>query len=96
MIYIVKRGKAHSGAPGSGTGSHFYDKVQALDYAKAKAIKERKIIRVYQVSDRGGTPTLLKAINWRTANSNPSIKKGKWLKAKAVKFNKNGSISIKK
>jgi hypothetical protein len=25
----------------------------------------------------------------------PSIKKGKWLKAKAVKFNKNGSISIK-
>ena len=24
-----------------------------------------------------------------------SIKKGKWLKAKAVKFNKNGSISIK-
>ena len=35
-------------------------------------------------------------IEYKAPKTNPSIKKGKWLKAKAVKFNKNGSISIKK
>lgn len=68
------------------------DKKQAISKAK----------KDYEIGSRlGGDPKAITAEKHSKASSynypNPSKpKKGTWIKAKAIKFNKNGSVSIKK
>ena len=60
-----------------------------LTWASSK--KEAKERQSYERRIYGKKWRIVKA-----TKSNPSISKGKWIKAKAVKINRNGSISIKK
>ena len=88
MIYLVKRVRASF-------PTKFYDKVQAIAYAKEKLPRNIRLLGYTKSLNVGGKPTLLKTINWRSEVRQSNPPKDKWIKVKAVKFLKNGGVAMK-